>query len=247
MEQEIWKDIPEMGGLYQVSNLGRVRNVKNGRTFTGCVDAHGYCASSLNLGNDKYRRIKVHRVVAEAFVPNPNNLPFVNHKDEDKTNNRADNLEWCNNLYNLRYGNAQKKMSENSGRKVAVEVFDKQGNKLNEYNSINEAADGLGITRSFIRKLILGKCGTRKNIVIRVKDMDTTSKKAKATALEVIPRHLSAIMEKDLIKRRKSFAMGYDRANADALAWMEEHLIDILDGAGDRSEVISAFKKYIEK
>lgn len=107
--EEIWKDIAGYEGLYQVSNLGNVKSFfdNNGKRrdhiLSGGNDTDGY--KLVLLYKDKKRSTKrVHRLVAEAFLPNPDNLPQVNHKDEDKSNNCVDNLEYCSLLYNIRYG-----------------------------------------------------------------------------------------------------------------------------------------------
>ena len=106
---EIWKDIKGYEGLYQVSNLGRVRNIKYRRLLK-----YGYVGeyNRVTLYSDSkpdYRM--VHRLVAESFIDNPNNYPIVNHKDENKSNNVVSNLEWCTMAYNLNYGNCQIKKS----------------------------------------------------------------------------------------------------------------------------------------
>lgn len=115
--EEIWKDIEGYEGLYQVSNFGNVKGVKrvikraNNSNFS--VKEHllkirynhkGYKMVWLSK-QGKQKFCSIHRLVAKAFIPNPNNLPQVNHKDEDKTNNHADNLEWCTNAYNINYNN----------------------------------------------------------------------------------------------------------------------------------------------
>lgn len=120
---EIWKDVKDYEGLYQVSNLGRVkvlekRNVRFGkwgrktlpeRIKLSQKNKNGYYM--IDLIKDKSRkRVYVHRLVAQAFVANPDNLQYVNHKDEDKTNNRADNLEWCTKAYNNNYGTKHARM-----------------------------------------------------------------------------------------------------------------------------------------
>ena len=105
---EIWKDVLGWEGLYQVSNLGNVRTLHYKKPYLmhPVVDASGYMRVSFVLPNSKkYKRYGVHRLVAEAFIQNPDNLPQINHKDENKQNNCSDNLEWCTNRYNCNYGN----------------------------------------------------------------------------------------------------------------------------------------------
>lgn len=113
---EEWKNVIGYEGLYEVSNTGQVRSLDRyvkysngrihlhkGKVLSSGKDKYGYLAVCLSC-NGKQKIIKIHRLVAEAFIPNPNNLPQVNHKDEVKTNNRVDNLEWCDHKYNVNYG-----------------------------------------------------------------------------------------------------------------------------------------------
>lgn len=120
---EVWKDIKGYKGLYQVSNLGRIKSLPkpmtNGkgnyyrkeRILKPIIQNTGYLTVTLykNKKDDIYY---IHRLVAETFLKNPDNLPVINHKDENKTNNCVDNLEWCTDEYNLNYGTRNKSISK---------------------------------------------------------------------------------------------------------------------------------------
>lgn len=123
MNKEIWKDIKGFEGIYQVSNYGNVRSGyvtkksskiekdKNKWRIMNCKASGGhtkYKRLNLSVKGVIYKRT-VHRLVAETFIPNPNNYPCVNHKDENKENNRADNLEWCTYKYNSNYGTCRER------------------------------------------------------------------------------------------------------------------------------------------
>lgn len=104
--EEIWKTIKDYEGLYEVSNWGRVRNTRTGRVLRHWKDEDGYLL--VNLCKDGVRKhYKVHRLVAQAFIPNPDGLPEVNHIDQNKENNCVENLEWCDRAYNVRYSQAK--------------------------------------------------------------------------------------------------------------------------------------------
>lgn len=114
VQQEYWKDVVGYEGLYQVSNLGRVRSCdrirKDGALLTGVIlkqaeNKLGY--KQVNLCKNGHPRLTpVHRIVAMAFLPNPNEWPEVNHLDENPRNNVCENLEWCTHRYNMNYGTA---------------------------------------------------------------------------------------------------------------------------------------------
>ena len=109
---EIWKKVKDFP-KYSASNKGRVRNDKTGRILTPTPAYSGY--HKVTLFNDDGRfQMLLHRVVAVTFIPNPNNCPFVNHKDENKINNRVDNLEWCTPSYNTKYGTSVERTRENN-------------------------------------------------------------------------------------------------------------------------------------
>ena len=100
---EEWKNVIGYEGLYEVSNKGNVRNVRRNTLLRLTKTNYGYIQVSL-YKNGIRTGLKVHRLVAEVFIPNPDNLPQINHKDEDKTNNNVTNLEWCTAKYNNNYG-----------------------------------------------------------------------------------------------------------------------------------------------
>ena len=106
---EEWKDIKGYEGIYQISNKGRVKTLGNNRRKEkireGIEDNRGYKRISL-CKNGKEKKYSIHRLVAQAFLPNPDNLPVVNHKDENKLNNNVENLEWCTQEYNVNYSSS---------------------------------------------------------------------------------------------------------------------------------------------
>lgn len=96
--KEIWKDIPGYEGKYQVSNKGEIKNIKLNKYRKQRKDKDGY--SIVDLFYNKPKTFKVHRLVALSFIPNPKNLPQINHIDGNKLNNRVNNLEWCTPSFN---------------------------------------------------------------------------------------------------------------------------------------------------
>ena len=113
MIKEYWKPVVGYEGLYMVSNFGRVKSFRFGkeRIMKLVPNRCGYLCVNLYKNNIK-KSYKVHRLVAEAFLPNPYNLTEVNHRDENKLNNNVDNLEWCTNEYNINYGTRTERYSK---------------------------------------------------------------------------------------------------------------------------------------
>lgn len=112
MKTEIWKSIVGFEGLYEVSSLGRVKSLKFGKEkILKPNKVKGYLRVEL-LKNGQRKLIYVHRLVATAFLPNPEGLPEINHKDEVKTNNIVDNIEWASRWYNINYGSRTERTSK---------------------------------------------------------------------------------------------------------------------------------------
>ena len=147
---ETWKEISGYEGLYEVSDLGRVKSLKHGREkiLKPIKHTNGYL--HVNLHKDgKVKSTLVHRLVAKAFIQNPNNLKTVNHKDEVKTNNVASNLEWMSIADNINYGTHNKRSAEK--RSKQVQMFDKStGELLATFPSTNEAERVTGIAHQNI-------------------------------------------------------------------------------------------------
>ena len=142
IENETWK--PVIGfETYEVSDQGRLRNIKTGRVFTGTKDAFGYKHVRLVSG-DGYSLRKVHRIVAEAFIENPENKPIVDHINNDKTDNRVENLRWCTYSENSRnYIESDKYVPGCKVKKIAQ--YDMQGNLIGTFNNTWEASAATGI------------------------------------------------------------------------------------------------------
>jgi hypothetical protein len=136
---ETWKDVVGWEGLYQVSSFGRVKSFrkKEPHLLSTCVGTHGYCVVLLHDGNGQRKNERVHRLVAQAFIPNPNGYPYINHKDEDKTNNHVDNLEWCTAEYNINYGTCKERIADSNSKPILK--YDLDGNFICEYKSLAEA------------------------------------------------------------------------------------------------------------
>lgn len=117
--KETWKSIKGYEGLYEISNIGRVKGLKNG-IIRRVVKGREYDTIML-FKNGKGKLFYIHRLVAENYIKNPNKLECVNHKDENKRNNNVDNLEWCTKLYNCNYGKRNEKMSKSKSKYKIVQ------------------------------------------------------------------------------------------------------------------------------
>lgn len=163
---EEWKDIEGYEGLYQVSSQGRIksldRNTTNGKIRKFQTSKSGYLSVTLSK-NGVVKRQSVHRLVAEAFIPNPNNLPQINHKNEDKTNNSIENLEWCDSTYNNNYGKHSSNISK--ARRKWVIQKDLNNEIVGIYDSPITASKVTGISYSCITGVCNGAHHTAGNYI----------------------------------------------------------------------------------
>lgn len=158
---EVWKDVVGYEDLYQISNIGRLKAkkrivyrgnrwgnnsdiLKEEHILVPNITKYGYVRSVLTK-DKKHKSYAIHRLVAEAFISNPENLPFVNHKDENKSNNKVENLEWCTAKYNSNYGTCIDRIREkNTGKGHVVFQYDKDGKFMARFSNAYEALRCLG-------------------------------------------------------------------------------------------------------
>ena len=175
---EIWKPVPNYEGYYEASNLGKIRSLdryieldgrwgrytrfKPGKIMTPKYDGRGMYLSVTLAKDGKNRKMLVHRLVASTFIENPDNLPEVNHIDEDKTNNSVDNLEWCDHKYNNNYGSkATAGRGQNNSQNKFPEDLIKEIRRLHKPGDPEFCTTGLskkfGISPSHISSIIRGR------------------------------------------------------------------------------------------
>ena len=163
IKSETWKDVVGYEGLYKVSDKGNVYSVARkdsigrklgGRILKPCYDRDGYLVVNL-CKNGVLKRKYIHRLVAEAFLPNPEGLPQVNHRDEIKDNNNVENLEWCDSKHNINYGTRNERISKKvravnakTGDVVEFNSTAEAGRKGYDQGSVSAACRGTHKTRT---------------------------------------------------------------------------------------------------
>lgn len=164
---EVWADIPEYEGLYQASNLGNIKSLdriielynggrykRKGKLLRPIKNHQGYMQIHL-LKNGKVKTLLVHRIIAKTFIKNPNKYCEVNHKNEVKNDNRVENLEWCTQEYNKRYGTAIQRRTKKISKRV--NQYDLSGNFIKTWDSMREIERKTNIHNQQISLCCLGK------------------------------------------------------------------------------------------
>lgn len=188
--KEIFKDIEGFEGLYQISSMGRVKSLNYKGTGKEKImkpqkKKNGYYFIGLRKRGSKKYCYHIHRLVGLMFIPNPNNYPCINHKDEQKQNNHIENLEWCTHKYNCNYGTHNEKLSKAlKGKKPTQEQIDKMSKAhsipiiqltlndefVKQWDSARQAGRELNIHSTDITKCCKGKRKTYKGFKWRYVD-----------------------------------------------------------------------------
>ena len=182
---EVWRDIKGYEGLYQISNWGRVKSLprkyaqKTEKILKNCKNGSGYYLVVLNK-NGESKNHHIHRLVAEAFIHNPDNLPIINHKNGNKLNNSVENLEWCtyshNTLESYRlnpretYSPSRGKFGKDHHNSKKVLQYDLNGNFIREWECAREIQRRLNIHVGNISSCLNGKRKTTGGYIWKFKE-----------------------------------------------------------------------------
>ena len=169
-----YRDIEGYEGHYMVDAKGNVFSLKRKKIMTPCKSNNGYMQVHLSI-DGVMKSHKIHRLVAKAFIPNPYNLPQVNHKDEDKTNNCVENLEWCTQSYNMNYNDGQKRRaSSRDYEEISKKRSEAQSKEVTQYDFDGRivaiwrnayVAEEHGYNRTMINQCCLGNKKSHKGYV----------------------------------------------------------------------------------
>jgi hypothetical protein len=224
---ENWKDVKGYEGVYMVSDLGRVVRIKKSKGTSGNnvlspqKNESGLYVKLRNSGDDISK--KVHRLVAEAFIPNPKNKPQINHKDGNRWNNRWDNLEWATQSENVEHShnNLDREYSaygENHSNSKSISQYDKNGELIDVYGSVNEAGRQLNIPFTNIAKCARGERKSAGGFIWKYENKPTT----KFSKTKHIKKDEKDYSERFFIPSTFTEKTGYDCAR-----WLINHCLDL--------------------
>lgn len=156
--KELWKDIKGYEGIYQVSNLGRVKRVTTDRVLKGCKNTKGYLKVDLYKNGSQSNK-RIHRLVAQAFIPNPDNTSQVNHIDENKTNNAISNLEWVTSKENINHGTRNERAGKAISKSNSIPIIatNIKTGESTEFYGARECARQLGLQHPSITAALKGR------------------------------------------------------------------------------------------
>lgn len=164
--KEVWKDIKRYEGVYQVSNCGNVKNIITNKILKRSINQNGYIFYAL-YKNGLAKRFRGHQLVAQAFLSNPNNYKYVNHKNGKKDDNTIMNLEWCSASQNMKHsydiGLHKKYCGQNNKKSIPIAQLDLEGNLIKIWDNQTIASKSLKIPRSNIWSVLKGRRKTAHN------------------------------------------------------------------------------------
>lgn len=260
---EEWRDVKGYEELLSISNYGRLKKKyhslvlpKGGiREFKEEIcrlyKLRGYCKKSVVV-NYKTHNLAIHRLVAIAFIDNKDNLPFINHKDENPSNNCVDNLEWCTPRYNTCYGSARKRATDTykkNGFNKAVVLYDYEGNKIKEYETIVEASKEYSNCAS-ICMCCQGKIPTADGYHFRYKGENYTKREIKKEHYNCVVtfKDGTRIKYKSIreccssLKVPSTTLMGIIKGRKLKNALLEDKEIDIVNSKGEMCKIVNGKK-----
>lgn len=167
--EEIWKDIEEYEGRYKISNLGNVYTHVSNKYMTPNQCRIGYLRVNLRNSQGVCKSRAVHRLVAQAFIPNPENKPEVNHIDEDKTNNNVNNLEWMTRKENINHGTRTERMRKTQS--IPIIATNLKTGESTDFNSGKECARELGLHTSNLTEVLKGRGKTLRGYTFKYKEV----------------------------------------------------------------------------
>ena len=167
--KEIWKDVEDYEGLYQVSNLGRVKSSYTNRILKGRKHTHGYLMVNLYKNSNVSNKM-IHRLVAQAFIPNSENKPQVNHVDEDKTNNVVSNIEWMTATENINHGTHNERMAKT--KSIPIIAINIKTGESQEFYGTNECARQLDLNQGNITRVLKGRYKQTGGYTFKYKGVD---------------------------------------------------------------------------
>lgn len=163
---EVWTPIPEYEDLYEISNTGRVRNIRTGLIKTNEIDKNGYVRIQL-CKNKVHRKYFIHRLVATCFIENPQHKPQVNHKDMNRSNNNVDNLEWVTNSENQKHAIAHRGKLPHQFKNVPY-LLTKADGTTSTFKSLYELTKAIGYSKQWGYNLIKTHEGYCSKLHIRI-------------------------------------------------------------------------------
>lgn len=163
----MWRAIDGYENIYEISDSGEVRRIDTGYILKGHINPDGYHRVTLTVSG-KSKIFLLHRLIAIAFIPNPYGYPCVNHKDENKSNNSINNLEWCTYRYNLNFGTRNSRA--NQSRKKPILQFSKDGEFIKEWESVTDLKIATGMDITHVSSCCRGKRKTANGYIWKYKN-----------------------------------------------------------------------------